>query len=170
MRRKSFEDVPCPIARTMDVLGDHWTPLILREALYGATRFSDFARMLGISRNILSDRLSRMTEHGLLTRVQVDENSHPTYELTPMGHDAIAVLAAMMAWANRWFFEGRPTVILRDTKTGARVEPRVVDQRTGRRFDARRIRIEPGPGFPTAPEALAFRFPSLARSATKDSS
>lgn len=159
MKRKTFEAVPCSVARTMDVLGDWWVPLILRETVYGATRFSDFERMLPISRNILTDRLRTMVDHGLLERQPYGPSgARVEYVLTEKGWDAIDVLGAMMAWANHWIFDDQPPIELRDRESGARVRPMVVDAETGAPFDARRVELVPGPGFPESPDVRAFRF------------
>ena len=144
----------------MDVLGDWWVPMILRESLYGARRFSDFQKMLDISRNILTARLRSMVEHGLLDQrpYGASGNRHE-YVLTERGNAALSVLAAMIEWANQWIFDGQPTVELVDKDTGVPIRPKVIDEVSGQPFDARKARIVPGPGFPSHPKALAFRFP-----------
>lgn len=94
---------PCPIARAVDVLGDGWTLLLLREACLGTRRFDDFQRRLGIGRNILTRRLQQLVDDELLTKVPYSE--HPVrheYRLTPKGRDAYPILAAMAAWHDRW--------------------------------------------------------------------
>lgn len=159
MRRKTFAEVPCPVARTMDVMGDWWIPMILRETLYDVTRFSDFQRMLGISRNILTERLKAMVAHGLLERVPIGDGKRCEYIRTERGTAAISVLAAMMGWADTWVFDGRPPIQLVDRHTGQPVRPVVIDAESGQVFDAARVRVVPGPSFPSHPGALAARFP-----------
>jgi DNA-binding HxlR family transcriptional regulator len=111
MRRTSFAQWPCSVARTMDLLGDWWTPLVLREAFYGITRFDEFQQGLGIARNTLADRLRRLVEEGLLEKrpYQSDPVRHD-YVLTEMGRDFFPVLAAMSRWGDRWLAgaEGPP--------------------------------------------------------------
>ena len=103
MRRTSFASWPCGIARTLDVVGDPWTPLVLREAFYGLRRFEDLQSSLGIARSTLSDRLALLVEHGLLTREQyASDPVRHEYVLTEKGRDLQPVLLALMAYGNRW--------------------------------------------------------------------
>ena len=150
MRGKRFEGVPCPIARTTDLLGDPWIPMILRECTYGIARFDDFQARLGIGRNILSTRLARMVEQGLLEKYRYQESPpRDGYRLTPMGHGATMLLAAMIRFGDEWLFEeGRAPVVLRDRETGEVVRPQLVDERTGAPIDPTRVRPAAGPGFP----------------------
>src|ERR671920_79401 len=103
MRRTSFTNWPCSIARAADLLGDGWTLLVLREAFYGQTRFEGFTDDLGIARNTLTDRLRRLVDAGLLERrqYQTDPVRHD-YELTEQGRDFFGVLAALNAWGDKW--------------------------------------------------------------------
>lgn len=143
MRRTRFDDWPCPIARAVDLVGDWWTPLVMREAFGGATRFEDFQRGLDVPRSVLAARLRRLTEEGLLTRVEYQ--AHPPryeYRLTQKGREFYAVLAAMWRWGADWLWDdGRPPVMLVDRATGRRVEPVVVDRDTGETIDVRRLRL-----------------------------
>ncbi|MFD0502460.1 winged helix-turn-helix transcriptional regulator [Streptomyces chiangmaiensis] len=103
MNRTSFENWPCSIARTMDLLGDCWTPLVLREAFYGVARFDDFRQGLGIARNTLTDRLRRLVDEGVLDkRLYQSEPRRYDYVLTEKGRELFAVLAAMSRWGDRW--------------------------------------------------------------------
>ena len=111
MKRTPFSEWPCSIARSMDLLGDWWTPLVLRDAFFGVKRFDDFQRDLGIGRNILTQRLNRLVDEGLLERRPYQE--HPPrheYVLTAKGRDFMPVLLAMAAWGDRWLAgpEGPP--------------------------------------------------------------
>lgn len=103
MKRTSFANWPCSVARTMDLLGDWWTPLVLREAFYGIRRFDEFQQELGIARTTLSERLRRLVEAELLEK-QVYETMPVRYEyvLTESGRDFYGVLLAMTAWGDRW--------------------------------------------------------------------
>jgi DNA-binding HxlR family transcriptional regulator len=149
MRRTRFQDWPCSVARTVDLLGDWWTPLVLREAFYGARRFDDFL-VLGIGRNILTERLARLVDEGVLTKVLYQERpKRYEYRLTPKGRELFGVLAAMIRWGDDWLAgdEG-PPVELVDRATGAPVRPLVVDEHTGEPIDPRRLTVRAGPGFP----------------------
>jgi DNA-binding HxlR family transcriptional regulator len=160
MRRTRFANWPCSIARTVDLAGDWWTPLVMREAFYGARRFEQFQRGLGLSRNVLAQRLDRLVEEDMLARVPYQE--HPLrheYHLTEKGRDFFTVLAAMISWGDRWLAgEAGPPIELRDRDTGAPVKPEVVDATTGEALDVSRIIASPGPGLP---EKLARRLRAL---------
>ncbi|MFC7648785.1 winged helix-turn-helix transcriptional regulator [Streptosporangium lutulentum] len=103
MKRTPFAEWPCSIARSVDLLGDWWTPLVLREAFYGTRRFDDIQRNLRIGRNILTQRLKRLVEEGMLERVPYQERpKRYEYVLTEKGRDFFPVLAAMMRWGDKW--------------------------------------------------------------------
>lgn len=134
MRRTRFDTAHCPIARVTDLFGDWWTPLVLRDAMYGITRFEDFQHELGVSRAVLSARLSRLTDEGLLDKVRYQERPpRHEYVLTDKGRAAGDVLAAMWRFGedHMWESDTQPLVELASRETGERVRPRVVDETTG---------------------------------------
>jgi DNA-binding HxlR family transcriptional regulator len=147
VRRTRFDRWPCPIARTTDLVGDWWTPIVLRNAFLGQRRFDDFQRSLGVSRAILARRLNRLVDEGLLRRVQYAERP-PRYEyaLTDKGRAFFDVLAAMWRFGEDWLWEEgtAPPVRLVDRATGRAVRPAVVDERTGRRIDVRKLGVRAG--------------------------
>jgi len=149
MRRTRFEDWNCSIARATDILGDWWTPLVLREAFYGTRRFDDFVDHLGIGRNILTERLKRLTDEGILTKVAYQERpARYEYRLTDKGRDLFGVLAMLHRWGNDWLIDDDgPPIEMVDRETGEIVQPVVVDELTGKRLDARAVRVRRGPGF-----------------------
>ncbi len=101
--RIDLSDFTCSVARTLDVVGDKWTLLVLRDAFYGVRRFEDFTRDLGIARNVLTDRLGRLVEAGVLERRQYQERPPRfEYRLTAKGRDLIPVVLAMMHWGDTW--------------------------------------------------------------------
>jgi DNA-binding HxlR family transcriptional regulator len=104
----------------MDLLGDQWTLLVLREAFYGVTRFDRFQESLGIARNTLTERLDRLVGAGLLTRVRYQERpARYEYLLTEMGRDFFPALAAIIHWGDRWLDDGAgPPMVLRHTDCG----------------------------------------------------
>lgn len=158
MERKRFPSVPCPIARSLDVLGDWWTPLILRECLYGVSRFDDFQEWLGIGRNILTKRLALLVEQGVLEKHEYAAGRHD-YRLTEKGYDATKVLLATMTFGERWSFEaGREPVVVYDRTTGRRVRAVVVDAETGEPIEPRNLVAGPGPSFPASASAKKARF------------
>jgi DNA-binding HxlR family transcriptional regulator len=150
VRRTRFANWPCSIARTVDLAGDWWTPLVMREAFYGARRFEQFQRQLGLSRNVLSQRLDRLVKEGMLERVPYQERPlRHEYQLTEKGSDFFTVLAAMIRWGDRWLAgDDGPPIVLRDRRTGAPIEPEVVDSATGEPVDIERLVATPGPGLP----------------------
>jgi DNA-binding HxlR family transcriptional regulator len=106
MERKKFGDTPCPVARSLDRVGEWWTILILRDAFLGATRFDQFEKSLGISPNMLARRLNALVVDGLMERRPYrDHPPRDEYILTPMGRDFRPVLDALKAWGARYFFE-----------------------------------------------------------------
>jgi DNA-binding HxlR family transcriptional regulator len=143
MRRTRFDRWPCPIARATDLVGDWWTPLVLRDAFFGCRRFEQFQESLGLSRAVLAQRLARLVEEGLMEKVQYEEHP-PRYEyvLTEKGRAFFDVLAAMWRWGSDWLWDEQgPPVALVDRESGARVEPAVVDRGTGEALDHRRLRV-----------------------------
>ena len=146
MRRTRFDDWPCPIARTADLLGDWWTPLVLREAFAGRRRFDEIQRSLGIPKAVLSARLDRLVDEGILvTRPYEEHPPRHEYVLTPKGRALWDVIAAMFRWGSDWAFDGEPPVVLVDRERNEEVAPLVVDERSGDPLDPRRLRLRPNP-------------------------
>src|SRR6478609_9235511 len=133
MRRKSFGDMPCPIARGLERVGEWWSILILRDAFYGLTRFDEFQKSLGIAPNMLTRRLDALVEAGLLERRRYSERP-PRYEyvLTERGRDFRPVIVAMFAWGNKHFAPEGASVLLVNKKTRRAADPVLVDRRSGR--------------------------------------
>lgn len=147
MRRKSLADVPCSIARALDVLGDPWTLLVVRDAFFGLRRFEQFQERLGIARNTLSDRLATLVEHGVLERVPYQERPpRHEYVLTDKGRALSDVVVALLSWGDEWQIDGPPPVVLVDPASGEPVDPVYVDRRTGRTLAEIRPRPVSGPG------------------------
>ena len=150
VRRTKFDEWPCSIARTTDILGDWWTPLVLREAFYGARRFDDFVDRLGIGRNVLAARLNRLVDEGILrTETYQQRPVRNEYRLTDKGRELFGVLAAMIRWGDDWLAgDAGPPIELLDRRTGHVVRPLVIDEATGQPLDPRNLTARPGPGFP----------------------
>ena len=142
MRRTRFDEESCPIARVTDLLGDWWTPLVLRELLYGRSRFDEIQNRLGISRPILSQRLRRLETEDMVQRVQYQE-SPPRYEyrLTAKGEASWEVVAALWRYGSDWFFPEGPPGELYDSTTGQTIMPHVVDGNTGKPIERATARI-----------------------------
>ena len=112
MKRSSVTHLNCSVAQSLEIVGEWWTLLIVRNMLMGQRRFEEIQADLGIARNILSDRLSTLVEHGIVDRVKYME--HPDryeYVLTQKGSDLFPVIAAIMAWGDTWASPGGPPVV-----------------------------------------------------------
>jgi DNA-binding HxlR family transcriptional regulator len=150
MQRKSFGSMTCPIARSLERVGEWWSILILRDAFRGLTRFDQFQKSLDIAPNMLTRRLSTLVDSGLLERRAYSDHP-PRYEyvLTERGRDFRPVLWALLAWGNRHFAPEGPSVIVVDTETGEPADPVLVDRRTGKEMAE--------PAFRSVPAAAAQR-------------
>ena len=146
MRRKSFGDMQCPIARSLERVGEWWSMLILRDASLGVTQFDQFQESLGIAPNILTRRLKGLVEASLLERHRYSERP-PRYEyvLTQAGRDFRPVLWAFVAWGNKHLAPEGASVIIVDSKTGAQADPILVDRISGRQLAPPDFRSAPGP-------------------------
>src|SRR3954451_15527784 len=158
MKRTPFSEWPCSVARTVDLLGDWWTPLVLREAYYGTRRFEDFQRNLDIGRNILTQRLNRLVEEGLFNRVPYhDRPLRHEYVLTDKGRDFFPVLAAMWAWGDKWLGDpSQPPVVMIHRSCGHATHAEVVCAECHEPLDVRDVRVALGPGFPRTKRAAAL--------------
>lgn len=106
MKRTSLGDQPCSIARALDVAGEWWTPLILRDIAYGIRRFGEIQQDLGISANVLSDRLQTLVAAGILqTRIYECRPERHEYHLTEKGSDLLPALLALMRWGDKWAWD-----------------------------------------------------------------
>jgi len=147
VRRTSFAGVSCSVAQCLEVVGEWWSLLIVRDAFLGVTRFDDFRARLGISRNILTQRLNHLVDNGILTRVRYQD--HPPrseYRLTSKGRELWHVVAAMRQWGDRWAAPGGPPVETRHTACGHIVTAVPSCSHCGEPLDARSVTAIPGPG------------------------
>jgi DNA-binding HxlR family transcriptional regulator len=161
MSRKRFNEMNCGIAQTLEVLGDWWTLLIVRDAFFGLRRFSDFQASLGIAKNILSARLRRLLDHGILTRVDAGSTgARYEYVLTEKGEALLPMLMALRDWSDQWVFgPGAEPVVVVERASGRRVPPLAVRDADGHLLPRRALRTLPGPG---ASEATLKRFRPVA--------
>jgi DNA-binding HxlR family transcriptional regulator len=157
MRSSEFPGQPCSVARSLEIVGEWWTLLVVREAFFGTRRFSDFETRLGIAKNVLSDRLTKLVEAGVLARNAVVGRGNPRdYTLTPMGRDLFPAIVALMQWGDRWLYGGeRAPVRVLDRESGAEIAPMRVTTPEGRPLEVDEVVVVPGPG---ADEALQRRF------------
>jgi DNA-binding HxlR family transcriptional regulator len=148
MYRKSFADMNCTIARALEEVGEWWSLLIVRECAQGSHRFDEFTRELGIARNILTQRLARLLELGILEKFPVADRANTDgYRLTQKGEDLFPTLVALAQWGDKWLApNGKPPVALVDNATGAPIEPVTVHSAGGPPLSHRDIRFAEGPG------------------------
>jgi DNA-binding HxlR family transcriptional regulator len=146
MQRKSFGKMACPIARSLERVGEWWSILIIRDALHGFTRFDEFQKSLNIAPNMLTRRLSALVDAGLLQRRRYSERP-PRYEyiLTERGRDFRPVIVAMFAWGNKHFAPEGASVLLVNKKTRRAADPVLVDRRSGRAVNERDFEFAAGP-------------------------
>ncbi|MEA2390752.1 MAG: hypothetical protein QOK31_861 [Solirubrobacteraceae bacterium] len=144
MRHDALGEQNCSIGRTVAVLGERWTFVILRQAFLGARRFEDFQRGTGVARNVLSDRLRSLVDNGVLRRLPYQD--HPPrseYRLTAKGRDLYPVLVALMQWGDRHAgLEQGPPIVLHHETCGHRADPRLVCDACGEDIDPREMRAE----------------------------
>jgi DNA-binding HxlR family transcriptional regulator len=158
--RTSFADLPCSVARTLDVLGDAWTLLVIRDAFLGRRRFSEFAESLPIARNVLADRLAGLVEHGVLEKVRYSERPpRDEYRLTARGRELFGVIAALLAWGDRWLTpEGEAVPLdLVHLPCGTTMHAAITCEACGEPLHARdvRVRANLGQRLPAAAAAPA---------------
>src|ERR1700753_1405274 len=146
MQRTHLDNTQCPVARSLARVGEWWSILILRDAVYGLKRFDEFQKRLDIAPNMLTRRLSGLVEDGLLERGLYSEKP-PRYEyfLTEKGRDFRPVLVALLAWGNKHFAPEGASVLLADKATGAIADPIVVDRATGSPIPGGGFALVPGP-------------------------
>jgi DNA-binding HxlR family transcriptional regulator len=144
---RTYDDQVCSVARTLEVVGERWTLLIVRDAFLGLRRFDEFQRSLGVSRNVLSDRLDRLVDSGVLERVPYHERP-PRYEyrLTDRGRDLYPVIFGLMRWGDRHAApDGPPRVVLHRGCDGTPDE-HMVCAKCGEPLTVRQVETRPGPG------------------------
>lgn len=148
MTRRRFDKMNCSIAQSMEVLGDKWTLLIIRDCFVGVRRFSDFQENLGISKNILATRLQHLVEYGVLRKVEVqNRGSKFEYELTTMGKDLFTTVTALRQWGDRWIAgQGNEPILVEDIRTGKPIPEQKVYDYQGEPIKGKYLRTVPGPG------------------------
>lgn len=148
MREPSFARLNCSIARSLAVLGDAWSLLILRDALAGARTFEGFQRRLGIARNTLTDRLRHLVEEGLLTQVDVGKRgTRFEYVPTQKTKEFQVALMAIMQWGDRWVSgRGNEPAVAVDRENGLAIAPLILRNKAGRAVSPDELMYKPGRG------------------------
>ncbi len=117
MQRTSLSGITCSLARTFQIIGEWWTPLVLRDLFVGLARFEDIRRDLGVASNVLAERLTTLTEHGLVERRQYQDNpARYEYHLTEKGKELLPAFALLMKWGDKWesAAEGPPALLVHE--------------------------------------------------------
>src|SRR3989442_11376783 len=146
MQRKSFGRMVCPIARSLECVGEWWSILIRRDALHGLTRFDQFQKSPGIAPNMLTRRPNALVETGLLQRRRYSERPpRDEYVPTARARDFRPILIALLAWGNKHFAPEGASVLLVNAETGDAVDPILVDRATGRPIKEPQYAFAAGP-------------------------
>jgi DNA-binding HxlR family transcriptional regulator len=152
--RGALSNEICSVARTLEVIGERWTILVLREALYGTRRFDDFQRLTGAPRNVLTARLRTLVDHGVLKRVPYQEpgaRQRYEYALTGRGRDLLTAVVALMQWGDEHLADpAGPPVVVRHRECGARVQAVLTCDAGHAHLTARDTYPDEGPGALTA--------------------
>lgn len=157
MLGKTYDSQICSIARALEVIGERWSLLIVRDALFaGVTRFTDFQHNLGIATNVLQTRLDAFVEVGLMERRDVADSRQRAYVLTDKGRDLAPTLIALTHWGDRWAAPGEPPILYVHRGCGGGVHLEAECAKCGR-IPADEVGVKPGPGMPA--EYLANRRP-----------
>ncbi len=140
----------CSVASTLAVIGDRWTMLILREAFTRTRRFDDFQRALGVARNVLSERLGRLTDEGILERSPYQDNPvRYEYRLTEKGLDLWPILISLLKWGDRYAVDA-PSRLIVHRDCGGEVTERLTCDRCGAPLGPRDVEVQPGPAVTAA--------------------
>ena len=151
-------DLNCSMFRAMDVLGDRWTLMVLREAFMGVRRFTDMQRDLGVARNVLTDRLNFLVDKGILERRQYQERPvRHEYRLTQMGRDLQPALLTLMHWGDTYLSPDGPPALVEHKECGHKTSPVLVCEHCGDPITTRNVRLEPGPGYVAGEDPAAER-------------
>ena len=147
MKYKSYDHMNCSLAQTLNIIGERWTLLILRDAFFGVKRFGQFERSLGIAKNILTARLNMLVGEGILEKRDSDEGAHSIYVLTEAGLDLQPILLSMTHWGDKY----RPNpngdrLVFVDRDTGEPIRRMGVVSHDGRSLKPRQIKGIAGPG------------------------
>ena len=144
MKLKSFDHLNCSLAQTLSVIGEHWTLLIIRDVFFGLRRFDEFQKDLGIARNVLSDRLKKLIDTGVLEKSAGE--GHKEYRLTEKGLALQPILLAMTQWGDEYYPDpAGKRITFVDRKDGKPIKRIGINAADGRRLKPKDIKAKPGP-------------------------
>ena len=155
MLKREYEGQNCSIASTLELIGERWTLLILRDVFLRVRRFEDFQRSLGIARNVLSARLQRLCDEGILERrVYQQRPLRYEYRLTEKGIDLWPILMTMIKWGDKYAADNGPPILIEHKNCGGLLDEHLMCDRCGQplaRATSRRARVPAGPRPPPRP-------------------
>jgi DNA-binding HxlR family transcriptional regulator len=147
VKRSSVAHLECSIAQTLEIVGEWWTLLVVRNISFGQRRFEAIQADLGIARNVLSDRLATLVEHDVLTKVKYQENPERfEYRLTDKGKDLMPVLMSLMAWGDKWAAPAGKPMLVVHKDCGHETTPVVACSHCGEPLEYGHTRVAAGPG------------------------
>jgi DNA-binding HxlR family transcriptional regulator len=152
-----YEGQICSIARSLELVGERWSLLVVREIFHGRRKFSEMQRSLGVARNVLTARLQRMVDEGILERRPYSEKPERyEYFLTEKGLDLWPVMIALMQWGDRYEQqpEGRPSIVVHKGECGGEIDDRRICTKCGKPLTVREAQAIEGPGMKAAPDGL----------------
>ncbi len=156
MLGRTYDSQICSVAGSLEVVGERWTLLIIRDAFMGARRFEEYQRRTGMARNILAARLNRLVDEGILERAAYQE--HPVryeYRLTEKGIDLWPVIVSLLHWGNRYVYPGRAPVLLVHKQCGGAVSEHRICETCGALLGPRDVEARAGIGGGMVPVAAA---------------
>jgi DNA-binding HxlR family transcriptional regulator len=154
---KEYDGQICSIARSLELVGERWTLLVIREVFNGHRRFSEMQRSLGVARNVLTARLQTLVDEGILERRPYSERPERyEYFLTEKGLDLWPLMIALMHWGDKYepLPEGRPTIVVHKGECGGEIDDRRICTKCGKPLTVREARAIEGPGMKVAMEQL----------------
>jgi DNA-binding HxlR family transcriptional regulator len=147
MLGRTYEGQNCSVAKSLELVGERWTMLVVREVFLGNRRFDEMTARLGIARNVLTARLSRLVEEGVLERVRYQERPERfEYRLTEKGIDLWPVIVSLVQFGDQYYAPDGPPLVIRHKGCGGGLDAHRTCERCGKKLTARDVVAEPGPG------------------------
>ena len=157
MPKLKQQDQVCSVALSLDLIGDRWTMLIIRDAFYGLSRFQDFQQSIGLAKNVLSARLAKLTLGGVLATEPISDGGWLAYKLTPKGHALLPTLMALLQWGDEWVNQPSNIAIkVLERTTSQPIEPIVIRGASGKALAMPDLALQAGPGA-TRPASLKHK-------------
>jgi DNA-binding HxlR family transcriptional regulator len=151
MLKRDYEGQNCSIARALELIGERWSLLIIRDAFLGVRRFEDFQSDLGVARNVLSSRLARLVDEGIFEKRQYQERpARYEYRLTEKGIALWPVMISLVKWGDKYVAPSGPPRVIEHRDCGGQVNEHLMCDRCGKPLGARDVATRPGPGVAAA--------------------